>query len=169
MAIIKSDIKTTDIDRGQKKLLKEVDEIGDIATSIGIHEDAEPYPSGASVQKVSFWNEFGHDLKIGGVIVGKVAARSWLRSVVDANMKKYEKLRTNLQNKILAGKITAQKALDRLGFRIENDIKNNIKKGGIKPENKPSVAARKTGFAVGRPLIDSGHFLRQIARKVEKI
>lgn len=169
MAIIKADIKTTDVDRGQKQILKEVSVIQDLGVSIGIHEDAEPYPNGQSVQKVSFWNEFGHDLKIGGVVVGRVAARSWLRSVVDANMKKYQKLITKLQNQILIKKIKTRDALDKLGFRIENDIKTNIKKGGITPANEPSVAARKTGFATGRPLIDSGHFLRQIVRKVQKV
>ena len=57
----KAKVKVTEKDRGYKRIVKDLGELNNSYTTIGIHEGAEDYPNGASVQMVAAVHEFGTD------------------------------------------------------------------------------------------------------------
>lgn len=160
---IKSKVKTYEKDHGFKGIVKELRKlekrpyvkIGYPAKSAkskaakesdnadGLTERSEF----VTVLDVAIWSEFG---------TAQMPERSFIRSSFDINRGKYEDLNKKLLIKIYSGSITVEKALDILGFTIENDIKNFIKNGDVSPD---SIRAMDEG---GKTLWDTGQLINSI-------
>ena len=148
--------KTTDKDLGYKRIIKDSEKIKGSFLTIGVHdgEGSEIYEdSSATVAEVAFWNEYG---------TVTAPERSFLRSTIDENRTELERLTAKLLGEVISGKLDTNKALSKLGFKIETMVKKKILDLND-PVNAPSTVAEK-GF--NNPLVDSRRLWRSIAFEV---
>lgn len=152
--------KTIDKDMGGKRIISEAKNISSSYTEIGVHGDAGEHIGdgedaaavAVTIAEVAFWNEFG---------TITAPERSFMRSTIDENRKDLERETAKLLNEVVEGRIDAKMALDKLGLRIQELIKQKILELND-PPNAPSTIARK-GF--NNPLVDSRQLWRSIAFK----
>jgi len=121
---------------------------------VGIPSDAAPYPDGTRVVDVAVSHEFG---------IG-VPERSFLRSTVSENRKKYVKMLSNGLAKVRQGKLTVDQMLKVIGIEASVDVKQKITDIDT-PPNSQKTEDRK-GF--NNPLIETGHMQRQVTYEVKK-
>ncbi len=145
---------TTVKDKKYKAVRKRFNQAKRSFVTIGVHSDSGNYDNGATVAEVAFWNEFG---------TRKAPARPFIRSTVDKKRKEFNKYAKELFIEISYKSIKVDKALDKLGVRIREEIRNTIKNLWT-PPNAPSTIARKGGVlsATSKPLIDTGKLLSMI-------
>lgn len=94
---------------------------------------------------------------------GHIPQRSFLRSTVDENERRYVAAMKKELAKIPSGKATVRGALRQTGERMRSDVIDKIRRG-IPPPNAPSTIARKGSST---PLIDTGQLLQSITVKVD--
>jgi hypothetical protein len=163
---------TTDFD-GSKEFEKFIREMksggGGGYVAVGVLEDAEPYPDGQGVAEVALWNEFG---------TRNIPERSFLRSAISDGSEKIQAWQKEVLSKVLLG-MPARKALEILGFRVMELVRNKIK-SGVPPPNAPStirakiasgslpksMKGKKAGKHGTSTLVDTGHLLESISYKV---
>lgn len=142
---------------GWTKATKEIEKLKDAYVSVGLHEDAGAYDSGVSVVQVGLWNEFGTET---------APERSFLRSTVDEHAADLNRWRAELLHKIMAGEETAEHALETLGFRVRELVRNKIN-SNVPPPNAPStVAAKRHAGVPPRTLVNTTLLSRSIEYKV---
>lgn len=156
---IKSKIKTRVIDRGFKRIIKELKKLEKKPyVKVGFPAESSKTEAGkedsdgdvsefVTVLEVAIYHEFG---------TINMPERSFIRASFDQERKKYEELNKKLLTDIYSGNKTVEKALDILGMTIENDIKAFIRNGDVSPE---SIRALNEG---GTTLDDTGQMLNSI-------
>lgn len=156
--MIRPKIKVTEKNKGEwDKFRKRMKSVKGSYVSIGIFEGAGEYEDGTSVIQVGFWNEFGTE---------NIPSRPFIRSALDGKVGLINKWREDLVHQIMEGKITPEKALESLGFRIRELIKNNIN-SNMPPPNAASTAAHKQAQGIApRTLVETTLLLRSIEYKV---
>jgi hypothetical protein len=109
-----------------------------------------------------------HELGLG------VPERSWLRAWIDANQKSCEADMALAMQHILAGRKSRKKALEDIGYKWTQEMRENITSGKVRPAIAASTAAAK-GHDI--PLLDTTDgvnsisfrlFLRQIKGIADK-
>jgi len=147
----KPQIKRKPIDAIKRieKIAKEMQ--GSSTVKVGLPKGSNAYPDGTSVIMVGSVHEFGSPSR-------GVPERSFLRSTMQSNKRKYKKFMFKLGRGIATGKLDSNKALNTLGLRLVTDIKEKIT--DIK---EPALISRE-----GNPLIDTGHLRQSIIHKVEE-
>lgn len=160
-------VRIKDIDRGFKRIMREIEKLDKKPyVKIGFPRkskeskekkeskgSAEPEGEGESdtefvtVLDVAIWLEFG---------TIHMEQRPFVRGSFDANVNKYNKMTAKLLGDIYAGRTTVEKALDKLGLTIQNDIKSFIREGKVRPE---SLRALLQG---GTTLWDTGQLVNSI-------
>lgn len=153
-------VETKVIDRGEKRFKAQLMNLSgsfvDTGFFGGIKRDEG---SPVSIAEYAFYNEMGaRDPKRNWTL----PERSFIRSVIDANGKKYQLFLNEKLMDIAFGKTTAERVLKTLGIRIEGDIKKKITEL-MEPPNAPSTIARKKS---SNPLIDSGTMRNAVTHKV---
>lgn len=124
--------------------------------TVGIHEDAV-YPDGTNVAQVGIWNEFGTDT---------IPERSFMRSAVNEAESTINTWRAEGLRNVLEKGWTAQKALEMLGFRLQELVRNKIK-SNVPPENSARTQARKERLGVPqRTLIETETMLNSVTYRV---
>jgi hypothetical protein len=163
MAVIKSKKpKTRVIDHGFNAIVKELRKLEKKpyvkigypekkASTNAEKETSDDSESFVTVLDVALWHEFG---------TNNMPERSFVRASFDQNQKKYEKLNRELLVKIYSGKMTVEKALDILGFTIENDIKAFIRSGEVNPESQRAINEGGTTLDDTGQLINSITFIK---------
>ena len=163
MAVIKSKKpKTRVIDHGFNAIVKELRKLEKKpyvkigypqkkSTTNAEKETSDDSESFVTVLDVALWHEFG---------TNNMPERSFVRASFDQNQKKYEKLNRELLVKIYSGKMTVEKALDILGFTIENDIKAFIKSGEVNPDSQRAINEGGTTLWDTGQLINSITFIK---------
>lgn len=144
---------TTDKDTGASRIINEAATVNGSFVEIGVHESAgmhegEDEPL-LTVAEVAFFNEFG---------TVTAPERSFLRSTIDENRRKLEKKTAELFSKVESGRMDAKKALDALGFLIQELIRKKILETNDPPNAPRTIAAK--GF--NNPLVDSRQLWRSI-------
>lgn len=137
----------------------------------GLPRDSNAYPDGTDVVQVGIDHEFGSDKprtytspRGNKVTVSGVPERSFMRSTfADKKGEWKNSLKRQLKN-VIAGDISIEHALVRLGFEMDSDIKRKIVDLRT-PPNSPQVIADKDS---DNPLIDTGHLLESITHAVRK-
>lgn len=128
--------------------------------TIGVHSDAGKYTEGANppeVAEVALWTEFGTKTS---------PERSWLRSAIDENQSKIESWRDEMIDHIVNDGWTVEKALEAMGFRIAELVRNKIK-SNVPPSLAASTVQAKAARGVApNTLIDTGLMLRSVTYKV---
>src|SRR5699024_4023822 len=92
-----------------------------------------------------------------------VPLRSWLRSPIDARIKDIRKRQQRLARKVVAGKMTADMALERLGLWLTGEIKKAMSAGlPVKPLDQETIDRKRSS----KPLIDTGQLRSSITHEV---
>lgn len=166
-------VNILDIDKGFKNILKEARKwntprkphvkVGIQGKSALDHKKAkdangiEYTPLGApTVVDIATMHEYGGEN-------GRPPERSFLRATMNQNQQKYVAAAQALLGEVLAGKLTTEVALKRLGLLIETDVKNRIL-AGIAPELAPSTILRKNR----RQIAKAAATIFSMERKVEE-
>lgn len=149
--------KLVDNDKGYKELVARVFGMGHPKITVGVHakEGEAEHGEGTTLADVATWNEFG---------AGSVPERSFLRAWFDENKERIKGVIKTLLTQVVAGKITEDVALERLGLWMQADIQKRIA-NGIPPPNATSTVAAKGSST---PLINEGQLRSGITFKVEK-
>ena len=160
-SVLKATATTIDIDRGQRRLEKEIKKfalkpyvaIGFLADGKGktIHRGGGR-KTNAFIATV---NEFGAPR-------ANVPERSFMRSTMDEQRAAFIKKTRKLLRQITKGRMDSNKALRLLGVAIRRAIKKKIVDLNS-PPNAPSTIAAKGS---SNPLIDSGQMLRAVQYQV---
>lgn len=136
--------------RAQLKLL-----MGSYVT-IGVHDD-EFYPDGTQVALVAMFNEFGTD---------DIPERSFIRSSIRGGESQINAWREEALNNMIDKQWTAEKALNMMGFRIQELIRNKIK-SDVPPPNAASTQDRKRRLGVPqRTLMETQKLLNSVTYRV---
>jgi hypothetical protein len=144
------------------KMMKEVKALKGSSVVVGVLATAEPYPNGATVAQVAFWNEFG----AAHSGFGHTPERSFFRSTFNEQKAALQSLRIKLLNRILSGEFTAFKALDNIGWFYRDKIQAKIR-SDIPPPNSPyTLALKKHAGVAPTTLIMTGHMLRSMEYQV---
>jgi len=131
-------------DKEFDKFVQQMKKIKDGYVSIGVHEGAGHYTEGnhpPEVYQVALWNEFGTE---------RSPSRSFIRSTMDENADKINQWREEMLENIAEKGWDIEKALDAMGFRIAQLIRNKIM-SNVPPPNAPSTIAAKE--AKGEPTV----------------
>lgn len=142
-----------DTDRGWKKLAKQALGLGTrTAIAVGVQGDnADADHGGPTNVMVASVHEFGTD---------NIPERSFIRSAVDANHKKYDAEIARAVGGLFDGKGTLKGELMLIGEGARLDIINKIR-SNIPPPLKEETIARKKGKTTA--LIDTGQLLNAIS------
>lgn len=116
---------------------------------VGLPKDSNPYPDGTSVIMVGAVHEFGSEAR-------KIPERSYLRTGVMANRKKYKRMFRKLTLEILRGNMDADKALQEIGLQAQTDVRQTLI-----DLKTPPLKSRE-----GNPLYDTGHLVESIVFEV---
>lgn len=118
---------------------------------VGLPKGSNDYPDGTSVIMVGAVHEFGSAIR-------NIPQRSYLRTAINENRKKYKKLMKQLALQILSGKITTRKALSIIGLEAQNDVVNKI----------TDIKEPPLKYRDGNPLVDTSHLRQTITHVVDK-
>lgn len=130
---------------------------------IGFYKEAGKYTEGKDppdVVEVALWNEFG---------TKKSPERSFIRSAIDENMAQINAWRDELLSEIMMGTLTAQAALETVGFRIMVMIQNKIKSDVPPPLADSTVAHKREQGLAPVTLIETGLMLRSVTYRIHMV
>lgn len=151
-------VKITSTDLGYRNLLKRAGLNHTI--SVGIHdkegdEEHENAP-GLTVSQVATWLEFGTSRQV---------ARPFIRGWFDENEALAREAISRMAQQVVAGKISREVALERLGQFFVKKIQARMA-AGLEPPNRPSTLKRKgEGAKAG---IDTGQVRSSVTYQVER-
>ena len=147
-------IPTKSIDKIKelKKLKK-----ADYKVLVGLPVDSNPYPDGTSGILVGATHEFGS-------VSAGIPERSFLRSTVHENRREYLAIIRKIAIKIIEGAFTSEKALNLLGTKVAEDVKQKIVDLTSPPNTEGTIASKGSS----NPLIDTGHLRQSITYEVTK-
>lgn len=147
----------TDKDKGYKKLVTTILDVGFPGIKVGIleKEGADVYDDATTVLDVAIWNEFGTQ---------DIPARSFIRAWVDADKPAIIRTLQGLLKKVIAKKLEEDQAMEQFGAWCVGRIQQRMARG-IPPKNAPSTIRQK-GSSV--PLIDTGQLRSSVTYEVEK-
>jgi len=134
-----------------------------ITITVGVHADAgaeghrPANDTGAgravTVADVATWNEFG---------TGDIPQRSFVRAWFDESQDFIKDALRSQMALVAQGKLTADKAAERVALACEGSMKRRIARG-IPPPNAPETIERKGS---SKPLINTGQLRNAIRGKV---
>jgi hypothetical protein len=159
-------ISTREIDHGFKGIVRELKKLEEKPfVKVGYPaENADEKHDGdgfVTVLSVAIWHEFG---------TIHLPERSFIRAAFDKHQQKYEDLNKDLIKKIYGGRMTVEKALAILGLTIENDIKEFVTSGEVKPESERAKndtgPTSSGGFGIGKTLYDTGQLVNSLTHIV---
>lgn len=146
--------KVTDTDTGYRRLMITLARFRGGGVFVGVPENAGTGEGGATIAQIAAFNEFG-------TADGHVPERSFLRSTLIENRKKYETAFGRELGKLIDGKRKFRDVLGAVGFLAERDVKRKIR-SLREPANAASTIRQKGS---SNPLIDTGR-MRSAIRHV---
>ena len=146
----------TKIIKSPRKAAKELDKlakslVGPDLVKVGLPKNSNAYPDGTSVIMVGAVHEFGSPSK-------KIPQRSFLRSTVNSNKRKYKGMFKKLSKNIVDGKIDKKTALGLVGLQVQTDVREMI----------TDIKEPELKYREGNPLIDTGHLRQSITYEVDE-
>lgn len=147
-----------DKDSGYQALMTTFQGKGEEAVFVGFLRSSGVYqPKQGGAGKPMTMAQLGAIHEFGAPNAG-IPERSFMRSAVEANKHKLEKLVERLAGQVIDGKLARRNALGILGEYVKNLFKAMIRKG-LKPPLKPATVRRKGS---SKPLIDTGQLINSI-------
>jgi len=170
--LVKPKVKITSLKtKAGKALYEAVERTHGSYVTVGIQEPDLTYPNGATLGQVAAWMEFGTHDKKGHEIVPE---RSFIRSTVDRKFGAINRLKDGAMRALMAGQISLHTALDMIGFRIVEMMRDTVmrrmtvgneplspktlkKKRELGQPDTPLVATRLLIDHIGHQVIVSPH------------
>lgn len=137
------------------RIAESLREVNELYVVVGVPKGAEDRKDAKdpSMAEVAFFNEFGTE---------HIPERSFLRSTVDENSRKYTELYRKLMGSVYDGKTTIKKAMGVLGEKARADVRAKIR-SNVPPPNAPATIARKKST---KTLVDTGQLRQSITYEV---
>ena len=144
--------------REQKRLERRIKEMASRPhVAVGILQD-EKRDNGFSLVDLAVVHEYGSK-------DGRIPCRSFIRSTCDAKRADHTKLVTQLQSKIIDGKLGMKQALTQFGEVVSKDMVQTINRG-IEPQLAEATVRRKKS---SKALIDTGRLKGSITHEVRGV
>lgn len=144
-------------DLGWRRIKRQVRELHGRGVKVGLTASSGSN-SGVAVVDIAAFNEFGTQ---------HIPARPFLRNAFDTNERAVRPLAKSLASAVVAGTMTADQVLDRLGLWMQDKIQESIRTAfRWAAPNAPSTI-RKKGSS--KPLIDKGVLLRSVSYEKERL
>ncbi len=148
--------KTRVVDRGAKKILREMKSLEGATIDAGYFEGVPSGEPTVSIAEVATFNEFGTFGEAGGrsgAQIGRIPPRPFMRPAFDKNVMKYREVTKQLLKDLVGQRLGGLKILKTIGAMMVGDIKQEIT-NVREPPNAPSTLAIKGQGKL--PLIDTG-------------
>ena len=149
----------TDIDKGYKKIIQSIKDLGVNGINVGITSD-KINKEGVSIAQYAYWNEVGVESKDGKG--WKIPLRPFMRGWADSNKENIKQTMQSVAQAVSSGKIEAETAVERIGQYCQDGIKSYIRRGDFTP-NSPATIEKKGS---SRPLIDTGTMRNSIRYEI---
>lgn len=156
--------------KGFDELVKRVTPLKDLEAHVGIlaskggsetHHAAAEKGSQITLLELAAIHEFGSP-------AANIPERSFIRSTFNnpAGQAELKDVYAKLAKAVVNGKMTAAKAVELLGMKMQAMVKNTIMLGeGVPPPNAPATIEAKGS---SRPLVDTGQLVGAITYEVRK-
>lgn len=170
--------KVKDIDKGWKRITKDMREINNKKVNIGVLANSGLASSGTSLVLIASANEFGANIPVTDKTKGwfwgqgahinkpfiKIPARPFMRQTFDQNysgpvMSKIFQLRAD----VIQGVKTVRTALEELGVYYKGLIQRQFRKGNFTPNSELTKKLKKSS----QPLINTGRLRQSIDFEVK--
>jgi hypothetical protein len=153
-------------DKGWKKLLKRVTPLGEYEAHVGIlaakggNERHKASGGKITLLELAAIHEFGSP-------AANIPERSFIRRTFNESEGQAElkAIYSKIARAVIAGKLTAEQAIQLLGMKMQSMVRNRILVDMIPPPNRPSTVARKGS---SRPLVDTGQLVGALTYEVRK-
>ena len=145
-----------DVDRGYKAIIRGLKELDGKEVSAGILKNAGKSKKGVPVVDYAIYNEFG---------TRHIPSRPFVRIASDENRKAWGDMAVSEAGNIVDGHGSASQVLEKLGKRMQQDIRKVI---GDKAKLLPPLAkatVRRKGH--DKPLIDTGLMKSKVDYRIE--
>ncbi len=138
---------------------KNLQQFKDSVVKAGIlaKDGSNNHSEGITVFQIGMIHEFGAPEK-------NIPRRSFIRVPIENNIKEITKLIENNHRLVSENSMSAEVALDRIGIKAQNTIKESFRKNDWKPNSRATVKRKGSS----RPLIDTGQLIGSISYIVEK-
>lgn len=147
-------VKIQDKDKGFRKLVESMGELGTITIGVQGDEAKQKHPeSDLTVGEIAAIHELG---------LGGTPRRSWLVEWMDANRDRMRNETADALRQVLQGRISRNKALAALGFAWTADVRERVSSGQVTP-GLPSSNPRGAGAP---PLFDTHTLHNAITYKI---
>lgn len=150
-----------DIDRGFKKLKRDLGVADGSFTKVGVQQGAQHEDEDGKLSDmvlIAGVNEFGTK-------DGKIPARPALRNSIDNNKAKIENTQVRLLNGVMSGRLSVQNALSALGEYQQNLMQKSI----TSLRNPPNAETTKLKKKSSNPLVDTGFYQSRSIQHIEVI
>ena len=138
---------------------KNLQQFKDSVVKAGIlaKDGSQNHSEGITVFQIGMIHEFGVPEK-------NIPRRSFIRVPIENNIKEITKLIENNHRLVSENAMSAKVALDRIGIKAQNTIKESFRKNDWKPNSRATIKRKGSS----RPLIDTGQLVGSISFIVEK-
>lgn len=144
-----------DVDLGYRTIVRGLRELDGREVSAGILKNAGKSKKGVPIVEYAIYNEFG---------TRHIPSRPFVRIASDENSKAWGDMAVNEAGKIVDGSSSASQVLEKLGKRMQKDIKNVIGDKSKLAPNAPATVRRK---GHDKPLIDTGLMKSKVDYRIE--
>ena len=120
-------------------------------------DGSENHSEGITVFQIGMIHEFGVPEK-------NIPRRSFIRVPIENNIKEITKLIENNHKLVSENAMSAKVALDRIGIKAQNTIKESFRNNDWKANSRATIKRKGSS----RPLIDTGQLIGSISYIVEK-
>ncbi len=138
---------------------KNLQQFKDSVVKAGIlaKDGSQNHSEGITVFQIGMIHEFGVPEK-------NIPRRSYIRVPIENNIKEITKLIENNHKLVSENAMSAKVALDRIGIKAQNTIKESFRNNDWKANSRATVKRKGSS----RPLIDTGQLIGSISFIVEK-
>ena len=138
---------------------KNLQQFKDSVVKAGIlaKDGSQNHSEGITVFQIGMIHEFGVPEK-------NIPRTSFIRVPIENNIKEITKLIENNHRLVSENAMSAKVALDRIGIKAQNTIKESFRNNDWKPLKRATVKRKGSS----RPLIDTGQLFGSISYIVEK-
>lgn len=145
------------------RIIQDYKRLDNAYTAVGWGAYSGKYPDGTPVAQVALWNEYGTYNSDGSV---RSPARPFMRPAYQENKTALDALRRDVVGRVNEGKLTPEKALNTLGYRMWQWIRAKILSNVPPPLSPRTLAKKRREGRPGVTLIDTRRMLDTLSYKI---